>query len=162
MQGFFRSICSLAGLILGIELACWNYAHVAAIFRPIVRIEAVADAIAFLLIALLVMALANLVGIMLKRVFDWMGLGCLDAFGGAIVGLGQGILMVTICILVTVAFFPETQWLTEARFPSMFFGALHVSTHVTPGELSQRIVDGLKTLEKESPKWMREKTGGSL
>jgi hypothetical protein len=46
-----HSFCSLLGLILGVALASWNYARVAAAFKPIVRIDAVADAIGFLLIA---------------------------------------------------------------------------------------------------------------
>ena len=29
-QGFFRSVCSLGGLILGLALAAWNYRIVAA------------------------------------------------------------------------------------------------------------------------------------
>ena len=55
-QGLFRTVCSLAGLILGMALAVWNYALVAAVIQPVVRIEAVADAIGFLLIAVVVMA----------------------------------------------------------------------------------------------------------
>jgi membrane protein required for colicin V production len=160
-QGFFRSICSLLGLILGIMLAVWNYARVALAFKPIVRIEAVADAIGFLLIAIVVMFLANVVGHTLKKMFHWMGLGCIDFLGGAVVGFVQGILLVAICILVTVAFFPQTQWLTQATLPKMFFGALHVSTNVTPDELSGHVLDGLKSLEHESPKWLHEKNGGS-
>jgi membrane protein required for colicin V production len=160
-QGFFRTICSLLGLILGIALASWNYARLAATFKPIVRIEAVADAIGFLLIAVIVMFLANVAGAMLKKIFRWMGLGCIDIMGGAIVGFLQGALLVTVCILVTVAFFPQTQWLTEAKFPQMFFGACHLSTRMSPDELSGRVRDGLKTLEHESPKWMHEKSGGS-
>jgi membrane protein required for colicin V production len=160
-QGFFRSICSLLGLILGVVLAGWNYARVAVAFKPIVRIEAVANAIGFLLIAVIVMFLANVVGAMLKRMFRWMGLGCFDILGGAAVGFVQGALLVTVCILVTVAFFPQTQWLTEAKFPQMFFGALHVSTQMSPDALSGRVLDGLKTLEHASPKWMHEKSGGS-
>ena len=38
-QGFLRSVFSLAGLFFGIALADWNYARVATVFRPIVRIE---------------------------------------------------------------------------------------------------------------------------
>ena len=160
-QGFFRSICSLLGLILGVVLAGWNYARVAVAFKPIVRIEAVANAIGFLLIAVIVMFLANVVGAMLKRMFRWMGLGCFDILGGAAVGFVQGALLVTVCILVTVAFFPQTQWLTGAKFPQMFFGALHLSTQVSPDELSRRVLDGLKKLEEASPKWMHEKSGSS-
>ncbi len=109
---------------------------------------------AFLLIALLVMAIANLIGGIIRRCFTKMGLGCLDGLAGAIFGFIQGALLVTICILVTVAFFPRQHWLTEARLPKMFFGACHLSTHVTPGELGDRVRNGLKLLEHESPEWM--------
>ena len=160
-QGFFRSICSLLGLILGVLLAGWNYALVAVAFMPIVHVEAVANAIGFLLIAVIVMFLANVIGAILKKMFRWMGLGCLDVIAGSIVGFVQGALLVTVCILVTVAFFPQTEWLTQATLPKIFFGALHVSTDVSPGDLSGRVVDGLKRLEHEAPKWVHEKSGGS-
>lgn len=158
-QGFFRSICSLLGLILGVVLAGWKYSLVAVAFMPIVHIEAVANAIGFLLIAMMVMFLANVVGAMLKKMFRWMGLGCLDVIAGSIVGFVQGALLVTVCILVTVAFFPQTEWLTQAALPKMFFGALHLSTDVSPVELSGRVLDGLRRLEHEAPKWVQEKSG---
>ena len=160
-QGFFRSICSLLGLILGVVLAGWNYARVAVAFKPIVRIDAIANAIGFLLIAVLVMLLANVVGTVLKRTFRWLGLGCIDIMGGAIVGFVQGVLLVTVCVLVTVAFFPQTQWLTQATLPKEFFGALHLSTDVTPGGLKERVLDGLKSLKHDTPQWMHEKNGGA-
>jgi membrane protein required for colicin V production len=160
-QGFFRSIFSLLGLILGVVLAGWNYARMAVVFKPIVRVDAIADAIGFLVIALIVMLMANVAGAMLQRMFRWMGLGCFDILGGAAVGFVQGALLVTVCILVTVAFFPQTEWLAQASLPKLFFRALHVSTEVSPGGLKGRVLDGLKTLEHESPKWMHEKNGGS-
>jgi membrane protein required for colicin V production len=133
----------------------------AVVFKPIVRVDAIADAIGFLVIALIVMLMANVAGAMLQRMFRWMGLGCFDILGGAAVGFVQGALLVTVCILVTVAFFPQTEWLAQASLPKLFFRALHVSTEVSPGGLKGRVLDGLKTLEHESPKWMHEKNGGS-
>ena len=44
VQGFLRSACSVIGLVLGIALAVWNYARLGMMFRPIVRMEAVANA----------------------------------------------------------------------------------------------------------------------
>jgi membrane protein required for colicin V production len=160
-QGLFRTVCSLAGLILGVALACWNYARLAEAFKPLVRVDAVADAIGFLLIAVAVMFIANVTGIILSRMFKGMGLGCIDALGGAIVGFVQGALLVTICILVTVAFFPQTQWLTQASLPKEFFGVLHLSTDMTPGELKGRVLKGLNSLKHDTPQWMHEKNGGS-
>ncbi len=153
-QGFFRSVCSLGGLLLGLALAAWNYARLAAVLLPLVRIKPVANTIAFLLIALLVKGLAALLGKVLFKLFHHMGLGCLDRLAGAAFGFFQGALLVTLIVLVAVAFFPEAQWLAEARLPRLFFGACHLSTHMTPAELADRIRQGLKLLEHESPRWM--------
>jgi membrane protein required for colicin V production len=153
-QGFFRSVCSLGGLVLGLVLAAWNYARVAALLRPFVRIEAVADTIGFLLIALVVMVLAGILGSILAKTLHKLGLGCLDRLAGGVFGLLQGALLVTLCILLAVAFFPTAQWLTESKLPKQFFGVCHLSTRVSPGYLADRVREGLKTLEEESPEWM--------
>lgn len=154
IQGFFRSVCSLGGLILGLVLAAWNYSHLAALFMPVVRIEAIADTIAFLLIALLVMAIIGLIGNLIARALRLLGLGWLDSLAGGVFGFFQGALLIVIGILVVVAFFPKSEWIAEARLPRMFFGACHVSANVTPSELAQRIRSGLKQWQSESPKWM--------
>jgi membrane protein required for colicin V production len=153
MQGFLRSVCSVIGLVFGLALATWNYSRLGMLFMPIVRLEAIANAIAFLIIAVAVMALANLVGVMLKRTMSWMGLGCLDKIAGAIFGFFQGALLVTLCILVTVAFFPGAQWPGESRMSKYFIGALHLSMHMSPSELSDKVHTGLRMLKHESPGW---------
>jgi len=153
-QGFFRSVFSLGGLLLGLVLAAWNYARVAAWLMPLVRMEPVADTIAFILIALFVMAVAGILGTILAKALHQMGLGCLDRLAGAAFGLFQGALLVTLCILVAVAFYPKAHWLAEGKLPKRFFGACHLSTHMSPEELARRVRQGLKTLEEESPPWM--------
>ena len=149
-QGFFRSVCSLGGLILGLAIAAWNYGRLASVFLPVVRIPAVTNTIAFLLIALLVMLLIGLVGNLLAKAFKMVGLGWLDGIAGGIFGFFQGIVLVMVFILVVVAFFPQEQWLAESTLPRMFFGALHVGTHMTPSELSERVRSGLRAAEEES------------
>jgi membrane protein required for colicin V production len=159
-QGFFRSFFSLAGLVAGLALAIWNYARVAAWLIRVVRFESVADTIAFLLIALLVMGVAGIVGSLLAKAFHKLGLGCLDRLAGGIFGLFQGALFVTLCVLVTVAFYPQARWLSEGRLPKQFFGVCHLSTHISPAELAKRVRLGLRTLEEESPRWLRPDHGG--
>ena len=154
MQGFFRTACSLVGLVFGLALASWNYPRVARFLLPLVRIETIANAVAFFLIALLVMAIFHLLGTLLGRAFRWIGLGCLDRIGGAVLGVMQGVVLVAIAILVAVAFFPRAGWLTESRLPRQFFGALNIGTQVTPTELAERLRKGLRLLEQESPDWM--------
>ena len=160
-QGFFRTACSLIGLLFGLSLASWNYGRVAAVLMPAVRIEAVADVIGFFLIALLILALANFVGNLLGKALDWMGLGCLDMLGGAILGFFQGVVFVTLCIMVAVAFFPKAQWLAQSQLPRQFIGTLHISTHMTADELAGRVREGLHTMEVESQDLLHSNHGGS-
>ena len=160
-QGFFRSVCSLGGLFLGLALAAWNYARIADILKPYVRIEAVADAIGFILIAMVVMGLANVIGSVLAKTFHQLGLGCLDRLAGAVFGFFQGMLLVTLFILVTIAFFPRTRWLAEGKLPKMFFGACHLSTQISPAELAARVRVGLRVLEQEAPQWMHPGKSGN-
>ena len=156
-QGFFRSVCSLGGLVLGLAVAGWNYGRLAGIFLPLVRYASIANAISFIVIALLVMALAGLVGNMLAKAFKSIGLGWLDGIAGAIFGFFQGVVLVVVFILVIVAFFPQEQWLAQSNLPRMFFGALHVSTHVTPSELSGRVHTGLRAIEEESQRLLNSR-----
>ena len=150
VQGFFRSICSLGGLIVGLAIAAWNYHRLARVFLPVVRIPAIANAIAFLLIALLVMALTGVIGNLLAKTLKMIGLGWLDGIAGGVFGFFQGVVLVVVFILVIVAFFPQEQWLAESTLPRMFFGALHVSTHMTPSDLSAQVRSGLRAVEDES------------
>jgi membrane protein required for colicin V production len=153
-QGLFRSACSLCGLIFGLVIAAWNYGRVAALLRPMIKVDAISDAIGFVLIALLVMAIANIIGVVLSKVIRRMGLGCLDTLGGAVFGFLQGALLVTIVILVVVAFFPKARWLADARLPKLFIGVCHLSAQVSPEELSNRVHEGLHMMEQHAPEWM--------
>ena len=155
-RGFFRSVFSLVGLIAGVALASWNYWRIAAFLKRFIHSVEIADAVGFLVIACLVMAVAAILGWLLSKFFQKVGLGCIDRLAGAVFGFVEGLVFVTLCILVTVAFFPQTAWLTEARLPRYFFGALHVSIQVTPSRLSERVRKELSTLETKSQQWMNE------
>lgn len=149
-QGFFRSACGLAGLVVGLEVASWNYDRVSPLLMPLFRVKAISDAVGFIFIAVLVLAVFAIIGALLAKAFKLIGLGCLDGLAGAVFGFFQGIILVTLGILAIVAFFPQTTWLTDARLPKMFFGVCHLSAHTGPAELSRRIRDGLKVLEHDT------------
>jgi membrane protein required for colicin V production len=153
-QGFFRTAFGLAGLIIGLMAAIWNYSYLGKIFLPLVRLEALANAIGFLLIVMLVMLAAAVVGGFVEKSFRWAGLGCIDTMLGAVFGFFQGIAIVMIFVLVTLAFFPGTWWLTDATLPPLFFKACHVSMEMSPKELSDQVQDSLKKLKRESPGWV--------
>jgi membrane protein required for colicin V production len=159
-QGFFRSIFSLGGLVLGLVLASWNYGLIAALVLPMVHIEAVANVIGFLLIALIVMGAAGFAGNILSRIFHHLGLGFLDRLAGSLFGFFQGALLVTVVILATLAFYPKAHWLQEAQLPRYFFGACHLSTEMSPADLAERIRLALMALEKEMQPWLYPSNGG--
>ena len=79
-RGFFRSVFSLAGLIAGVALASWNYWRVASFLKRFIHSVEIADAVAFLIIAFLVMAVAAILGSLFAKFFEKVGLGCLDRF----------------------------------------------------------------------------------
>ncbi len=160
-QGFFRSVCSLGGLLLGLALAAWNYGRVAALVLPLVRSHRAANTIGFLLIALVVMGAAGIAGKILSKAFHSIGLGCLDRLVGAAFGVWQGALRVMLVILAALAFFPKARGLADAKLPRLFFGACHLSTHMSPTELAERVRHGLKDLEAGSPQWLHPKSDGA-
>jgi membrane protein required for colicin V production len=158
-RGFFRSVASLGGLVLGIAMGAWNYPVGAKLLEPFLKSEDAADIGAFLVIALVVMVAASIVGSLLAKAMEKVGLGCLDRLAGGVFGFFQGALMVTLIILVTVAFYPQARWLTDARLPRHFFAACHLTTHLSPEQLAERVKRGLRMLEGETPEWMHP--GGS-
>jgi membrane protein required for colicin V production len=159
-QGFLRSVFALGGLILGLVIAAWNYERISAVIFSVAHNQEISNAIAFLVIALVVMAVAALLGSLLSKALHKIGLGCLDRLAGALFGFFQGVLLVTVCILVTVAFFPDSGWLTQAKLPRYFFAACHLSTHVSPDSLAKLVRDDLHHLEQESPTWMHPEKHG--
>ncbi|HEX8813142.1 MAG TPA: CvpA family protein [Terracidiphilus sp.] len=154
-EGFFRSVCGLGGLILGLAVAAWNYHRLAIYLLRFLRVEAIADTVAFLLIFLLVLAIAAAIGHLLARAFRLIGLGWLDSLAGGAFGLVQGAVIITVLILVAVAFFPqESHWIAEAQLPRQFFAAAHVGSNITPSELGDRVRSGLNEWENKSPEWL--------
>jgi len=154
-QGLLRSVFSLGGLIFGLLLAAWNYGRIAKVLMPIVRVEEVADAIGFLLIAFVVMAIANLVGHIISKMAHKIGLGCLDRLAGLVFGFVQGAVLVTIFIVVVLAFFPKSAWLAEGKLPRYFIGACYTTTHLSPDALADRVRHGINEMEDRAPHWMQ-------
>jgi membrane protein required for colicin V production len=154
-QGFFRSVCGLGGLILGLAVAAWNYHRLAIYLLRFLRVEAVANIAAFLLIFILVVAIAAAIGHLLAKAFRLVGLGWLDGLAGGAFGLVQGAVIITVLILVAVAFFPqESHWIADAQLPRQFFAAAHVGSNITPSELGNRVRSGLHEWENKSPEWL--------
>jgi membrane protein required for colicin V production len=158
-QGFIRSVSSFGGLVAGLILGEWNYARLGLILVKFLHFDAIANTVAFILIAVVAMQVFSWLGGVLSRTVHKIGLGLLDRLAGAIFGFFKGALLVTLCILVTLAFFPRSEWLVKARLPRLFFGTCHLSMRTSPAELKARVLRSLKVLEEESPKWLHPGSG---
>jgi len=156
-SGLIQSVFSLLGLIAGIAVASWHYKRFANELAPMVHSLALAEAIWFCLIALAVMLVAGLLGMLIKGLVHGVGLGWLDKLMGMIFGLLRGAVLVTLCIVILAAFFPDTRWLGDAKLARYFLGTAHLTTQMTPEELKWKILDGLRVLEKDAPEWLRSK-----
>ncbi len=133
-QGFFRSVCSLGGLFFGLVLAAWNYRRMAAaILIPLVRSRGGrrchrvsadrADG-------------DGAVQASWERFFRRHAqdrAGCLDRLAGAVFGFFQGVLLVTLCILVTVAFFPAGPVARRGQAAQVFLRRLPREHQHEPG-----------------------------
>lgn len=153
-RGFLRTFCSLLGLVAGLILAAWNFKVISLAILPFMRLEPVADMIGFILIVISVMAVSSVLGKILSQTLHKMGLGCLDRLAGAAFGFFEGVMMITIVMIISLAFFPESKWLAHSRLPKRFMKTCNLSLRYSPDELADRVRLGLLQLEKETPDWM--------
>jgi len=153
-SGLIQSIFSLIGLIAGIAIASWHYKEFAAELTPHIHSKGADEAIAYCLIAIVVMIAAGVAGWLLKKLIHGVGLGWIDKLTGMAFGLVRGALLVTLCIVTLAAFFPDTRWLGDAQLAKYFLGTVHLTTQMTPQDLKHRILEGLHVLRKDSPAWL--------
>jgi membrane protein required for colicin V production len=154
-QGFFVSLFSLGGLLLGLMLASWHYQHLMPTVGRFVHSESAAEAVSFLLVALGVMVACGIVGRLLKMLFHMIGLGWADRVLGAAFGFLRGAVLVTLGVMALAAFLPHLSWLEESRLAHYFLNAAHETAVVTPADLAERIRTGVKTIERAQPDWLR-------
>jgi membrane protein required for colicin V production len=154
-KGFFVECFSLAGVILGLLLASWNYQRLVPYLMGWVHTVGVAQAIAFVVIALGTMIVAGIIGRLVRWVVKSVGLGWADRFLGAVFGLLKGCVLVTLGVMAVAAFLPGTAWLGESRFASYFLSVARQTALVTPNELSERIRDGVKLIRDAQPDWLK-------
>ncbi|RRA47207.1 CvpA family protein [Acidipila sp. EB88] len=153
-RGFFLEAFSLAGIVAGVGVASWNYTRVLPWFTPWLRSAALADAAAFLCIALAVMVGAGLVGRAVRWSVRSIGLGWADRLLGAAFGLVKGAVLVTLGVLLLVAFWPASPWLRDSRLGPYFVAAARGSTVGTPARLRDKVMYGAMLLREHSaPRW---------
>src|SRR5580698_2836839 len=155
VKGFFVEVFSLAGSIVGLFIAAANYGGLSSWVQRVIQNREVANLIAFLLIALFVMLVAGIAGRLLRGLFRGVGLGIVDRLLGAVVGLVEGCIVVTLVLMGMVAFLPRQDWLVSSRLAPAFLTAAHGGSQVVPFALGEEIRQGLQALRMGQPNWLK-------
>lgn len=150
-QGFLLEVFALAGLVLGLWLALWNYRVLAVPFSHVIHSERIADALAFLLIAFGVMIILGLIGRLFSKLAYTAGLGGLDGLLGAIFGVIRGCVLVVVMIIAMAAFFPQKTWMAGSKLAPYFLSAANQVSAGAPAELRLKIQEGVAALEHVRP-----------
>lgn len=142
-RGIIRELFGLAGTILGLLLAAWNYPALAAWLSRWITSPVAAEIAAFLLIAVLVMAACTLLGRLVRGTAHTVGLGFLDRLAGAGFGLLRGGVLGIGILMAATAFFPPQTFIAKSRIAPYFLAAAREVSFVVPQDLQRRITGGI-------------------
>jgi membrane protein required for colicin V production len=154
-QGFFLSVFSFCGVVLGLLLASWHYQRLIEPLGKVMQSIEGREVLSFLLIALGVMIVCGLLGRLFKALFHMIGLGWADRIFGAVFGLLRGAVVVTLGVMAIAAFLPQKKWLEQSQFATYFLNAAHETAAVTPADFANKIRSGVKTIREAQPDWLR-------
>jgi membrane protein required for colicin V production len=155
LNGFFREVFSLAGVLIGFPLACWCYHEGAHALAGLITSPALAQLAAFLLILTVVTVTASLLGRIFRRGARTVGLGFADRLGGALFGLVRGASVATALLLAVTAFLPAAPWVENSRFAPYLLHAAHAVSFTMPPDLRLHLRDALGHLKHSSPDWIK-------
>ena len=154
-RGIIKVLFSLAGLILGILLAAWNYVALATRLHSLILSVAAAQVVAFLLIAIGIMVVFSVLATVLRKAVSAVGLGFFDRIFGAAVGFLRGVLIGVAVMMALTAFLPGSPWLKDSRLAPYFLTGAHAVSFVVPQHLQQQISAGAAHLLQQSPEFFK-------
>ena len=143
VRGIIREIFGLAGMILALLLASWNYNALAVRLSRWITSFVAAEITAFILIVVVILTMSALLGRLLRGTAHTVGLGFLDRLTGAIFGLLRGSLLAIIVLMAVTAFFPPQTLVAESRLAPYFLAAAREVCFVVPQDLQRRITGSM-------------------
>jgi membrane protein required for colicin V production len=152
-RGFIREAFALGGLILGFLAACWGYAALARRLAGLITSPPLAQFLSFLLILFGIMALATLLGHLVRRTASAVGLGFFDRLLGALFGLLRGAILGGAFLLAVTAFLPTAPWVENSFLAPYFLRAAHAVSFTMPSDLNHRLRSGLDRIQQSKPLW---------
>ncbi len=146
LRGIIRELFGLAGTVLGLLLASWNYTALASWLSRWITSLPAAEVAAFGIIAFGIMLGCTLLGRLLRGTARTVGLGPLDRLAGAAFGLLRGALLGVLFLMIATAFLPPQNLLATSYLAPYFLAAAREVSFVVPQDLQRRIGDGIKSI----------------
>ena len=153
--GLIVEVFSLAGLILGLLLASWDYQRLTPWFGSWIHSPALVEVLAFVAIVVATLIVAAVAGRIVRWSVKSVGLGWADRLAGAAFGFVKGCVLVTIAAMVVAAFWPRATWFRQSRLAPDFLSMARWAAVVTPSDLGDRIRSGVVVLRKAEPEWLK-------
>lgn len=150
-RGLIRELFGLAGTVLGLLLACWNYQQLALRLSAWITTPIAAEIAAFLLIFVGILIACTLLGRLVRGTAHTVGLGFLDRLSGAAFGLLRGALLGLGLVVTAMTLFSSENLAANSRLAPYFLAAAREVSFVVPQDLQKRIsgsIDGIRHLAK--------------
>lgn len=157
-RGIIRVLFSLAGLIVGILVASWNYLALAARIQPWVSSVPTTQILAFLTIILSVWIVFAALAGFVRRAAKAVGLGFADRLLGAAFGAVRGVLLGIAMLMALAAFAPDWSWVRESALAPYFLEGAHAVSFVVPQHFEAQISDGARHLLKKNAEALKHST----
>lgn len=132
-SGLIKALCSLAGLIVGINLAGRYYIALSERLTFIPQ-EKAAEIVAFAIILVGVVLAAGILGLLLTWIISSVMLGWVNRLGGGVFGLAMGVLSVSTLLAVWVKFFGMNQIVIDSGLASLLLNQLPAILALLPPE----------------------------
>ena len=92
------------------------------------------------------MIVAGIAGRLVRWVLRRIGLGWADRIAGAAFGAVKGCILVTLIVMVLLAFFPQRPWIRQSQFAPYFLGWARDGAGWLPGDLGEKVRRGTPVL----------------
>ena len=145
-QGLFVEIFSLAGVVIGLLIASWEYWRVAPWFLQFVKSQTTANLAGFLAIFFGAVLLAGIIGRITRWAVREIGLGIVDRVLGAVFGVIRGMALVSISLMAVAAFVPDASAVAKSSLAPYFLLAARTATWVAPQDIRVKVREGVVEL----------------
>lgn len=145
-EGVFVELFSLAGVVLGLIFASWEYPRVAPWFLKFVNSQTTANLAGFLAIFFGTLMLAGFAGRIARWAVRKVGLRWMDRLLGAVFGAIRGVAVVSISLMGIVAFAPQSEPVMKSELAPYFLLAARTATWVAPQEVRMKVREGMAEL----------------